>query len=117
MAKPQMRWLPVTADETSDAEFESLVAGLADEAEYWKARAEALDHIIEELNAEIDAVHQRVDIAEAWRRGLAEELLDGTGCSDSESPFRGVALIVFAALTIWFLLGLLAFASYSYLTG
>lgn len=64
------------------------------------------------------AVHQRADIAEVWRKGLAEELLDGTGFSDdSESPFRAMALILFAAVTIWVLLGLLAFASYSYLTG
>jgi hypothetical protein len=117
MAKSQTGWRPATADETSDAEVESLVALLADEAEYWKARAEALDHIVDELNAQIEAVHQRADITEAWRQGLAEELLDGTGFSDSESPFRAMALTLFAALSIWFLLGLLAFGAYSYLTG
>jgi hypothetical protein len=117
MAKPQTEWLPATG-ETSDTESESLAILLAGEAEYWKARAEALAHTIDELKAEIDAVHQRADIAEVWRKGLAEELLDGTGFSDdSESPFRAMALILFAAVTIWVLLGLLAFASYSYLTG
>src|SRR5215212_6498345 len=114
MAKSQTRWRPATADETSDAEVESLVALLADEAEYWKARAEALDHIVDELN---EAVYQRADITEAWRKGLAEELLDGTGFSDSESPFRAMALTLFAAVVIWVLLGLLAFGAYSYLTG
>jgi hypothetical protein len=117
MAKPETWWRPVAADEPSDAEVESRVALLADEAEYWKARAEALDHIIGELSAEIEAVQQRADIAEAWRKGLAEDLLDGAGFSDSESPFRGMALILCASVTIWVLLGLLAFGAYSFLAG
>jgi hypothetical protein len=117
MAKPHTGWLREAEEETAEEESESLVALLSDEADYWKARAEALDDVVDELQAEVDAVHRRAEITEAWRKGLAEELLDGTGFTEAEAPFRGVALILLASLVVWALLGLLAFAAYSYFAG
>jgi hypothetical protein len=112
MTKPQADLLSGTAD----VEGESLVALLADEAEYWKARAEALDHIVDELKAEIDSVHRRADITEAWRKGLAEAMLDGTGFTEAGPPVRAMALILAGSLAVWAFLGLLAFVLYSFFT-
>jgi hypothetical protein len=116
MAKPQTGWLREVGA-TAEEESESLVVLLSDEAEYWKARAEALDDVVDKLQAEVDAVHRRAEITEAWRKGLAEELLEGSGFTEAEPPFRGAALILLASLVAWGLLGLLAFATYSYFAG
>jgi hypothetical protein len=117
MAEPHTGWLQRAGEGTAEEDNESMVALLADEAEYWKERAEALDDIVDELKAEIDAAQRRAEITEAWRKGLAEELLDGTGFTDAEPPFRAAALILLASLVLWGLLGLVAFATYSYFTG
>ena len=114
LAKPQTRLLSHTGERTSDLDSESLVAFLADEAEYWKARAETLDQVIEELAGELDAVHRRAEITEAWRKGMAEAMLDGTTFSEAEPPFRSMAVVLLVSLALWGCLGLLAFAAYSF---
>ena len=114
MAKPRTGLLPDTERAPADFEAESLMALLADEAEYWRARAETLDHMVAELKAEIDSVHRRADITEAWRKGLAEAMLDGTGFTEPGPPVRAMALILFVSLALWALLGLLAFGLYSF---
>jgi hypothetical protein len=119
MEKPQIEPLCAESREGApDVDREWLAAQVADETEYWRARAEAFGRAIDELTAELEIVHRQAEIAEAWRRGLAAELLEGAGFSDDEPPdLRAAAPILVISLLLWALLGLLALAAYRFLAG
>ena len=94
MGEPQKQSLsPAVRGDVSGVELESLVAQLADEAEYWNAQA------------------QRV--------GLAAELLDpaNTDRRLGGPPRRAVAARLPMALSIWAILSFVAYALYRLLAG
>ena len=100
----------------ADVERDWLVAHLADEAEYWKARAEAIGRVLDEVVAEIDAADRRAHSSESWQLGSSAQLSEDMGFADEPTIgfFRAALQILIVSLMLWAVLGLLAFAAYRY---
>jgi hypothetical protein len=102
-----------------EVERDWLVAHLADEAEYWKGRAEAIGRVLDEVIAEIDADDRRARSPESWQFGSSAQLSEDMGFAwEPTTPsFRAALPILLVSLVLWAVLGLLAFAIYRYFAG
>ena len=118
MAKPQResQSFHQSRREASEVEAEWLIAQLVDEAEYWKARAQATTRVLDVVIAEVDARGQLAPVAEAVESMLVDEVLSEE-VERSRTFFRAAAAALLFSLTAWAMLGLLAFILFQHFTG
>jgi hypothetical protein len=102
---------------SADELIETLVAQLADDVEYWKAQSETLERTLDEKRAEVRRLRRDLEKTEAWRKALAEELVEFTRIEHpvphvERRALGGLILGLSAAVFLWALLGLLALGGY-----
>jgi len=118
MAKPwrESQSFHQSRTEASEVDAEWLIAQLVDEAEYWRARAQATTRVLDVVIAEADARGQLGHMAKAVERMLVDEVL-AEEVERSRTFFRAVAGALVFSLTAWAMLGLLAFVLFQHFTG
>jgi hypothetical protein len=96
------------------SETEWLAAELADDVDFWRAKAEAHEAVVRRLARELERAEKEARISDAWRRGLASQLDDLTIPEVGPALLaKGSALALLIALALWAVLGGLAFGAYA----
>jgi hypothetical protein len=118
MGEPQRKTQSFQESRTraSEVDAEWLVVQLADEAEYWKARAEATARVLNVVIDEADARGQSAHIARAVDSALLAEVLseDPDSVERSRAFRRAVGFGLLFSLTAWAMLGVLAFVLFQH---
>ena len=106
--------------EASEVDAEWLIVQLADEAEYWKARAQATARVLDVVIAEAEAEGDSAHIARAVERAFLGEVLseDADSVDQTRGFWRAASAGLLFSLTAWAILSsLLAFVLFERFTG
>ena len=105
--------------EASEVDAEWLIVQLADEAEYWKARAQATARVLDVVIAEAEAEGDSAHIARAVERAFLGEVLseDADSVDQTRGFWRAASAGLLFSLTAWAMLSLLAFVLFERFTG
>jgi hypothetical protein len=112
MKNPQTQ-SPQPRTHGSHVELEWLAGQLADEAEYWRARAEAAGRAFDELIRQVELVGREQSSIRTQSGPSAGPLDEALGL---EPPsFRNAALVLLVSLIVWACIALGALAAFRYL--
>jgi hypothetical protein len=111
MTNPQTQ-SPQPSPQSSDVDLEWLAGQLADEAEYWRARAETVTRALDDLIAQVELAGRTEQSSIRQSRPSAAPFDDGIAVEPT--IFRNGALILFVSLILWACVAVFALAVFRY---